>query len=87
MEAIRKRSKWRQIVISDIFNHIIKFIINKDLKGTLAFANIENNATLELEAGGELDSAAFRALRCLAYDYAALLSSYLDSELCCPPAS
>jgi predicted nuclease with TOPRIM domain len=85
LEAIRKRSKWRQIVISDIFNHIIKFIINKDLKGTLTFTNIENNATLELETGGELDSAAFRAIRCLAYDYAALLSSYLDSEHCCHP--
>lgn len=85
LESIRKRSKWRQIVISDIFNRIIKFIINKDLKGTLTFTNIENNATLELETGGELDSAAFRALRCLAYDYAALLSSYLDSEHCCHP--
>ncbi len=85
LEAIRKRSKQRQIAISGIFNQIIKFIINKDLKGTLTFTNIENNATLELETGGELDSAAFRALRCLAYDYTALLSSYIDSEHSCHP--
>lgn len=85
LEAIRKRTKQRQLVISGLFDQTIKFIINKDLKGTLTFTNIENNATLELETGGELDSAAFRALRCLAYDYTALLSSYIDSEHSCHP--
>lgn len=85
LETIREHSKTRQTDISRIFDHIIKFIINKDFKGTLSFTNIENNATLDLETGGELDSAAFRALRCIAYDYAALLSSYLNAEHCCHP--
>lgn len=83
LETIRSGSKKRQKIISNIFNQIIKYLISDDLTGELTFTKIENNATLR--RNGELDSAAYRALRCLAYDYAALLSSFTDTKHNCHP--
>jgi len=77
LASIRSNSKGRQKELSSIFNQVIKYLIHDDLTGELKFTNVENNAILR--RNGELDSAAYRALKCIAYDLTALTASLKSS--------
>ena len=70
LSDIRKDYTDQQAKLSELFNFVISHIVSDDLTGELKFSKIDINATLTRE--GELESAAYRALRCIAYDFTAL---------------
>lgn len=70
LSTLRKKFTKEQKKLSDLFNFIVSEIVSDDLTGELKFSKIEINAALT--RNGELESAAYRALRCIAYDFTTL---------------
>ena len=70
LAAIREDYTQEQDKLSRLFHFVISQIVSDDLTGELVFSKIDINAILRRE--GELESAAYRALRCLSYDFTAL---------------
>jgi len=76
LTKIRKKSKTTQNKLSDIFDTVVQTIVNDRLSGTLTFNSIETTAAIF--RSGELDSEAYKALRCIAYDFTALIARFHD---------
>lgn len=73
LRAIRDRNIHNQSQRSMIFDQIIKRLVNDELSGELSFAAVEIRATLR--RNGILESEAFKALRCIAYDLTGLVAA------------
>jgi hypothetical protein len=72
LKAIRERKVDLQGERSQIFDQIIKRLVNDQHSGSLNFAAVETRAILHRD--GVLESEAFKALRCVAYDFTALVA-------------
>jgi hypothetical protein len=73
LRAIRERNVSHQGERSLIFDQIIKRLVHDGLSGELAFTAVEIRAVLR--RNGILESEAFKALRCLAYDFTGLIAA------------
>ncbi len=73
LRAIRERNVSQQGERSQIFNQIIKRLVNDKLSGELTFTAVEIRAVLR--RNGILESEAFKALRCIAYDFTGLVAA------------
>lgn len=73
LRAIRDRNVGDQQTRSQIFDQIIKRLVTEDLTGELNFGSVETRATLTRH--GVLESEAYKALRCIAYDFTALVAA------------
>ena len=73
LKEIRELGTEQQAYRSQIFDQIIKRLVNDELSGTLNFAPVEIRAILH--RNGVLESEAYKALRCIAYDFTSLLAS------------
>lgn len=74
LRAIRDRNVGGQQTRSQIFDQIIKRLVTEDLTGALSFGSVETRATLTRH--GVLESEAYKALRCIAYDFTALVAAF-----------
>lgn len=73
LSAIREKNLGAQGTCSRIFDQIIKRLVTDELTGELRFGSLETRATLTRH--GDLESEAYKALRCIAYDFTALVGT------------